>query len=45
MSTFFGRKKNLCADKIKMLVFNRKKREKDIWKWRAKRIKEVHLNI
>jgi len=46
MSTFkcflVERKLELCADKTKMLVFNRKKKErKEIWKWRDKRIEKV----
>jgi len=43
MSTFLvERKLELCADKTKILVFNRKKKErKEIWKWRDKRIEEV----
>jgi len=36
------RKLELCADKTKMLVFNRKRKErKEIWKWGDKRIEEV----
>jgi len=46
MSTFkhflVERKLELCADKTKMLVFNRKKKEKKkTWKWGGKRIEEV----
>jgi len=36
------RKLELCANKTKVLVFNRKKKEKkEIWKWGGKRIEEV----
>jgi len=53
MSTFkrflIERKLELCADKTKMLMFNRKKKErketKEIWKWGDKRIEEVQTFI